>query len=218
MFLSRLPKLYAILDGDAIGAVSLDLLDTAGALRDAGIQLLQYRDKRAGKNKVLKNAIAIQKIFRGSGALLILNDWPVLAAEAGWDGVHVGQADTSVAEARAYVGTNRLVGVSTHTVEQFRGAANAGADYIAFGPIFDTTSKSDAEPAVGLEGLRVVRALSDLPLVAIGGISGNKVPSVLRAGADSIALISALFTRGEPVRDAASRLLHITNSDEGCAH
>ena len=209
---ARLPRLYAILDGDTIRAVGLEILDAARALHEVGVQLLQYRDKKADKAEILKNAKAIREIFFGSECLLILNDWPDLAAEAEWDGVHVGQTDTSVLEARRCVGPTRVVGVSTHTVEQFRWAAKTDADYIAYGPIFGTHSKSDAEPAIGLESLGIVRTLSDRPLVAIGGISGDQMPRVFGAGADSIALISALFTRGEPVREAALRLLHVANS------
>ncbi len=209
---ARLPGVYAILDGETIQAVGLDLLDAAESLREAGVRLLQYRDKKADNDKVLKNARALREIFHRSETLLILNDLPGIAVEAGWDGVHIGQTDVSVAEARASVGPGRVVGVSTHTVEQFRIARETDADYIAYGPIFGTRSKTDAEPAVGLTGLREVRPLSDRSLVAIGGISGDQMSSVFAAGADSIALISALFTRGEPVRGAALRLLHIAAS------
>ena len=212
MLSAGLPRLYAILDGSTIRAADLDLLDAARALCEAGVRLLQYRDKKAEKDKVLRNARAIREIFPQSETLLILNDWPDLAVEAGWDGVHIGQTDVSVAEARARVGTTRVIGVSTHTVEQFRGAVDTDADYIAYGPIFGTRSKANAEPAVGLARLREVRTLSERPLVAIGGISGDRMPSVFAAGADSIALISALFTRGEPVRDAALRLVGIADS------
>lgn len=210
MPLVRLPRLYAILDGKATRAAGVDLLDAAQALCDAGITLLQYRDKMASAKDILQRARAIGGIFRGSGALLILNDWPDLAVQAEWDGVHVGQTDTSVADARASVGTGGLVGVSTHTVAQFRQADQTDADYIAYGPIFETLTKRDAEPAVGLHGLREVRRLSSRPLVAIGGISNRRVSNVFEAGADSIAIINALFSRGTNVRSAASHLLAIT--------
>lgn len=214
MRIGRLPRLYAILDSDSVRAAGFDLLDAARGLRVAGVKLLQYRNKTADGERVLRDARAIKNLFEGTATILILNDSPLLTVEAGWDGVHVGQTDSSVEQARACVGPDRLIGVSTHSTEQFRQASAADADYIAFGPIFGTATKSDAMPEVGLEGLESVRPLRTRPLVAIGGISEARMRSVYQAGADSVALISALFSQGLPVEKAARRLLRIADSDE----
>ena len=207
MRLTRLPRLYAILDGGTVRAAGLDLLETATALRDAGLTLLQYRDKGEGEAAILRNARSVARVFEESDAMLLLNDWPEIAVEAGWDGVHVGQTDTAVAEARRIVGPDRIVGVSTHTTVQFLAATATDANYIAFGPIFGSSTKLDAEPAVGLEGLREIRRLTTRPIVAIGGVSAERLPAVYAAGADSIALIGALFQQGESVLKSTSRLL-----------
>lgn len=108
------------------------------------------------------------------------------------DGVHLGQDDLPVEEARKLMGGSRIIGVSTHSVEQARAAQSAGADYIGFGPIFTTTTK-DAGPHQGIEGLREVRKAVTLPVIAIGGINTANLEKVLRAGADGVAVISAIL-------------------------
>ena len=211
MTFTRLPKLYAILDGESVRAAGLDILDAARSLRDAGILLLQYRDKSLSKMEILRNARAIRSIFKESKATLFLNDWPQIAVEARWDGVHVGQSDMAVSDARKVIGVKRQIGVSTHTPEQFRSVLATDADYVAYGPIFRTSTKLDAEATVGLEGLRQVRELSNRPLVAIGGVSFDGIESVFAAGADSVAVAGALFQGGQSVLTAACRLLQRVN-------
>ena len=133
----------------------------------------------------------------GSACHLILNDRADLAVLANFDGVHVGQGDLSPEDARRVVGTDRIVGVSTHTDEQVRIADQSCADYIAIGPVFATGTKLNPDPVVGLEGVRRARALTTKPLVAIGGITRDNARSVIDAGADSVAVISALFAPDE---------------------
>jgi thiamine-phosphate pyrophosphorylase len=162
-------------------------------LRDAGVTLLQYRDKLGSKEEILRNAKVITEIFRGSEAILVMNDSPTLARLAGWSAVHVGQSDAAIVEARAGLSSAAIVGCSTHTEEQVIAADAAGADYIAIGPVFATSTKRNAEPVVGLEGVRRARALTTRPLVAIGGITFENTSSVIDAGADSIAVIGALL-------------------------
>ena len=125
--------------------------------------------------------------------VLILNDYPALAVEAGFDGVHVGQTDMPVEEARALIGYERMVGVSTHTPEQLAAAELSSADYVAIGPVFATSTKVNPDPVVGIEGVRRARAMTKKPLVAIGGITLENCRAVLDAGADSVAVISAIF-------------------------
>jgi thiamine-phosphate pyrophosphorylase len=119
-----------------------------------------------------------------------VNDRADVASLAGASGVHVGQDDLEVEEARALVGKGKWVGVSTHNIEQFRAAAATSAEYIAFGPVFATSSKANPDPVVGIELLRRVRDLSEKPIVAIGGITLENAPSVIQAGADCVAVIS----------------------------
>jgi thiamine-phosphate pyrophosphorylase len=127
-----------------------------------------------------------------------VNDRPDVAALAGATGVHVGQEDLDVEQARRVVGRDRLVGVSTHNLEQFKRAAASSADYIAVGPIYDTSTKANPDPVVGVDLLRRVRRLSDKPVVAIGGITLEHAAAVIEAGADSIAVISGILRASDP--------------------
>jgi thiamine-phosphate pyrophosphorylase len=146
-------------------------------------------------------------VFAGSPCRLILNDRADLAVLANFDGVHVGQGDLSPEDARRVVGPDRIVGFSTHTDEQARIAEQSSADYIAIGPIFATGTKPDASPVVGLEGVRRARALTTKPLVAIGGITRANARSVIDSGADSVAVISALFAANESPEHVARDFL-----------
>jgi thiamine-phosphate pyrophosphorylase len=211
----RLPKLYPIIDRETLAARGIALQAFARELCDAGVTLLQYRDKVGGPQEVLRATAEIAAVFEGSGATLILNDRADLAALAGW-GVHVGQGDLSPADARAVVAAHpcaknahewgtQIVGVSTHTEEQVLEADASEADYIAVGPVFTTSTKLNAEPVVGLEGVRRTRK----PIVAIGGITLENARSVIDAGADSVAVIGGLFVPGRSVREVAEDFLQI---------
>jgi thiamine-phosphate pyrophosphorylase len=171
----------------------LNVFDFAKELREAGVNLLQYRDKHGSQEEILRNAKIIQEVFRGVECTLIMNDDPVLAMLSDWNAVHVGQGDAAIGEARSVLLPEGIVGCSTHNDTQVATANKAGADYIAIGPVFATTTKSDAEPVVGLEGVRSARALTTCPLVAIGGITPENAASVIEAGADSVAVIGALL-------------------------
>jgi thiamine-phosphate pyrophosphorylase len=127
-----------------------------------------------------------------------VNDRPDIALLAGAGGVHVGQEDLSVEEARAICGSDRWVGVSTHTLEQLASADRTSADYIAFGPIFQTVTKKNPDPIVGTEMLRKARQMTKKPLVAIGGITLERAAEVYRAGADSLAVIRDLICAPNP--------------------
>jgi thiamine-phosphate pyrophosphorylase len=187
------PRLYAIINADSLAARSIDLLEFANGLYEAGVELLQYRNKRGSARQVLDDAARLNKLRLAKNFKLILNDRADLALLANFDGVHVGQDDLSPEDARRIVGPNAWVGVSTHTAEQVAEADTADCDYIAYGPIFATASKKDSEPAVGLDGLRGARSLTRKPLIAIGGITRQNCRAVLDAGADSVAVISGLF-------------------------
>jgi thiamine-phosphate pyrophosphorylase len=204
-----LPRLYPILDHDFLGRRGLDAVRFAETLRTAEVDLLQYRNKSGSPQEILRVAALIGEVFRGAACRLMMNDRADLALLAGWDGVHVGQEDLSPEDARRVVGAGRWVGVSTHTDGQVRVAEESCADYIAVGPVFATGTKLDAEPMIGLEGVRRARALSAKPIVAIGGITRQNARSVIEAGADSVAVISALMVRGETVEKVARDFLEI---------
>ena len=200
-------RLYAIADAEILAVRGVALADFAGDLRAAGVGLVQYRDKTGSPQEVLRAAAILREAMAGSACRLIMNDRADLAVLANFDGVHVGQGDLSPAAARRVVGPNRIVGVSTHTPEQVRAADLTAADYVAIGPVFATGTKPDASPVVGLEGVRRARALTSKPLVAIGGITRDNARSVIDAGADSIALISALFAANESTAQIARDFL-----------
>jgi thiamine-phosphate pyrophosphorylase len=196
-------------DAGLLGLRGIGLEDFARALLEAGVTLLQYRDKAGEPQRVLQNAAMIREVFAGTEVRLIMNDRADLAVLAKWDGVHVGQGDLSPEDARRVVGAERWIGVSTHTDEQVRLAELSCADYVAVGPVFATGTKVDAEPVIGLEGVRRARALTTKPLVAIGGITRANARSVMDAGADSVAVIGALLVEGEPVTKVAGDFLDL---------
>ncbi|MEA2649232.1 MAG: thiamine-phosphate pyrophosphorylase [Candidatus Binataceae bacterium] len=174
------------------------MVDTAGGqdpaalarmLLEAGARIMQLRLKEAGSRDFLATAREIAGLCRSHGAMLIVNDRADIARLADAAGVHVGQDDLPLADARAIMGTGSIVGVSTHSVEQARAAAAGGADYIGFGAIYTGGLKNVAK-AQGLERLRAVRAAVSLPIVAIGGITETTMPEVLAAGADAAAIIT----------------------------
>jgi thiamine-phosphate pyrophosphorylase len=191
-----LPRLYAIIDVDLLAAHSLNLASFAKELRDAGIKLVQYRNKEGTTRAILNDVSVLHKIFPPDGDVqLLLNDRVDLALLANCNGVHVGQEDLTVNDALSIVGEHSWVGVSTHSPQQIIEAGQTTCTYIAYGPIFATSSKDNPDPTVGLEGLRIARTLTQKPLVAIGGITRENCRAVIYAGADSVAIISNLLPK-----------------------
>jgi thiamine-phosphate pyrophosphorylase len=204
-----IPRLYAIVDAEVLAARGVLLAVFVRKLRAAGVGLVQYRDKNGAPQEILRAASILREAMAVSGCKLLLNDRADLAVLAGFDGVHVGQGDLSPADARRVVGPDCIVGVSTHTDEQARIANESCADYVAIGPVFVTGTKPDASPVVGLEGVRRARALTTKPLVAIGGITHANARSVTDAGADSVAVITALFAPSTSTEQLARDFLRI---------
>ena len=194
-----MPRLYVILDA---GLVQGSVQSIARQLVSAGVRLLQYRAKGVSAREVLETAKQLAQMARAEGTSLFVNDRPDLAYLAGADGVHVGQDDLSVEQTRAIVGQDRWVGVSTHNREQFEAAAATSADYIAIGPIFQTTSKANPDPVVGTGLLRELRPLTKKPIVAIGGIRLERAAELIEAGANSVAVISDILRAEDPVQQA----------------
>lgn len=190
-----LPPLYVILDA---ALLPNDPVEFEKRLMEAGARLLQYRNKTAPAREVLQAAQALGVTARQEGASFLVNDRPDIARLAWADGVHVGQDDLEVAAARAIVGSDAIVGISTHNLEQFKAAAETDADYIAVGPVFATRSKAKPDPVVGLELIREARQLTSKPIVAIGGITLERAAEVIAAGADSVAVISDILAAKNP--------------------
>jgi len=196
--LTTLPRLYPILDADALGRAAVPLTTAARVLYDAGVRWVQYRDKQSSDAEVVERMRELRAVFPSGESLLLLNDRVQLSIKGEADGVHVGQADMAPAEARRILGPNRLLGVSTHNVAQLRAAqATGAADYLAIGPVYATGSKENPDPVVGLEGVKLARRLTGLPLVAIGGITAENGREVMEAGADAVAVISGLLPEGD---------------------
>jgi thiamine-phosphate pyrophosphorylase len=173
------------------------------ALR-GGVQVVQLRMKGASDAQILGAASRVARACATHGALFILNDRPELVAPAGADGVHVGQDDTTVAEARSLVGERAIVGLSTHTPAQVDAAAELGADYIGVGPVHETPTKP-GRAAVGLDLVRYASEHAQMPFFAIGGISPANVGDVRAAGARRVAVVRALTQARDPA-DVARRL------------
>jgi thiamine-phosphate pyrophosphorylase len=190
-----LPRLYVILDAALITSSERDC---ALSLAEAGVRLLQYRNKSASPRQHLESSSEISEAVRPRGVSFFVNDRPDVAFLAGADGVHVGQDDLDPEQARRVIGTKKLIGVSTHNLEQFERAAASSADYIAVGPVFSTSSKANPDPVVGLDFVRKVRGLTRKPIVAIGGISLERAASAIEVGADSVAVISGILNAPDP--------------------
>ena len=194
--------LYLIADA----AGGRDAVALAEAILAGGAALLQLRAKDAATAELVALARAIKARTDAAGARLIINDRADVARLVGAAGVHLGQDDLPPAAARAILGPAAVIGFSTHSQEQVAAALRDGAiDYLAFGPIYATTSKRGADPAQGLVALSAVRARCALPLVAIGGIDASTVADVLAAGADAVAVIGAVAGAADPA--AALRAL-----------
>ena len=197
------PPLYAIMDAALAAGRELAL---AEKLLQAGVELIQYRDKQGSPRRLFETAVQLVSLLRPRGARLIINDRPDVAVLSGAAGVHVGQEDLGPDEARAICGPRACVGVSAHTLEQVRSAATSAADYVAIGPVFSTTTKLRPDPVVGLDFVRQARALTAKPLVAIGGITLERAAEVYAAGADSLAVAHDLLTAADSAARARGYL------------
>jgi thiamine-phosphate pyrophosphorylase len=205
----NLPKLYPILDVSCFAPplrTTSAMVDYARDLAAGGATLIQYRSKVGSTREMLAHAREIRHVL-DDGVTLIMNDRADICLAADFAGVHVGQDDLSAEGARTVIGPGRILGVSTHNLEQLREADAGPADYIAFGPVFKTSSKQKPDPLVGLEGIRAARAATTKPLVAIGGITRANARSVIDAGADSVAVIAELLSSPSKVAEEFLRML-----------
>src|SRR5437016_2539201 len=190
-----LPRLYVILDA---ALITVPETDFAEKLVNAGVRLLQYRNKRASARELFECSKRLSSLFVPQDIIFIVNDRADVASAAEASGVHVGQEDLRAEAARSVIGTGKLLGVSTHNLDQFRDAAATSADYVAVGPVFSTSTKANPDPVIGIEFIRRVRGLTDKPIVAIGGIRLERAVEVIQAGADSVAVISDIILARDP--------------------
>ena len=165
---------------------------------DAGVRLLQYRNKRASARELFESSKRLSSLLIPQGVTFVVNDRADVASAAEASGVHLGQEDLGAGAARSVIGMGKLLGVSTHTLDQFKEAAVTSGDYVAVGPVFSTSTKANPDPVVGIEFIRRVRRLTDKPIVAIGGITLERAVEVIQAGADSVAVISDILLAPDP--------------------
>lgn len=194
-----LPRLYVILDA---ALLTVPETECTQKLADAGVRLLQYRNKSASSRQLFEFSRRLSSLLAPSGVSFVVNDRADIALLAGASGVHVGQDDLGAEEARSVIGAGKLVGVSTHTLEQFERAMETSADYVAVGPVFSTSTKANPDPVVGIDFIRRVRGLTSKPIVAIGGIRLEQAAEVIRAGADSVAVSSDILLAPDPGKRA----------------
>lgn len=188
----RLPRVYPILDSDALDRRGITLEAAAAAVLEGGAEILQLRHKRHWRRATFDSARKIESLCAEAGARLVVNDRAdfALLLDAG---LHLGQDDLPPRDARNLIGADRLLGFSSHNPRQLCAAGGEPIDYAALGPIFGTASKENPDPMVGIEELRRCRALIEKPLVAIGGITLENAAAVWSAGADSVAVIGGLL-------------------------
>lgn len=164
----------------------------------AGVRIVQLRMKDAPRDEIVATARALRRITAGTDTIFIVNDDPSIAAEAGADGVHVGQGDMPVAEVRRQYPSLRIVGLSTHNMAQAEASIAAKPDYIGVGPVHATPTKKIPDPTLGVEQAAKMIARVPYPAVAIGGIDGGNLPEIIRAGARNWAVVRAVCGSKEP--------------------
>ena len=204
------PRLYCILD---LGyTAEVDAPATTASLLAGGADLLQLRAKHHDIATIRRVAESLIPLCRAAGVPFILNDHPALAAELGADGVHIGQDDGSLAEAREIVGPGKIIGRSTHSLDQARAALAEGFDYIGFGPLFPTPTKA-GRPGIGLDDIAAMErdVGSSIPAFCIGGIKRANLHQVLVAGARRIVIVSDLLTAAD-VREATREVATVFRS------
>ena len=178
---------------------------------DAGVTFIQYREKGKTRREVYEEAVRLRELTRSFNAVFIVNDHADIALAVEADGVHLGQDDLPLKEARTIMGS-RIVGISTHSLEQASEAEAGGADYIGFGPIFHTTTK-DAGIPQGVDILKIIKQNVRIPIVAIGGIGIDSVTDVMNAGADCIAVATAIC-KGD-ITENARKFVHTLQTMKG---
>ena len=188
----KLPRVYPILDSESLARHGITLETAAASFLEGGAGILQIRHKQHWSRGHFESARTVAKLCREAGALLVVNDRADFAMLLDAS-LHIGQDDLSPRDARRLMGSEALIGFSSHNVPQLCAAGGEPVDYVALGPIFSTASKLNPDPVTGVEEVRRCRSLIEKPLVAIGGITQENALQVLEAGADSVAVIGGLL-------------------------
>lgn len=192
-----MPRVYPVTDRELSGLTHAEQVRRLAA---AGATLIQLREKHLPAGEFYAEAVKAVAAAREAGVILLINDRVDIAKMTRADGVHLGQDDLPPAAARRLLGDYAIIGFSTHSLAETTAAASEPVDYIAFGPIFQTDTKPDTEPVVGLAQLADIRnALPNIPLVTIGGINAQNIAAVIEAGADSAAVIRSAVAGGENI-------------------
>lgn len=210
----RVLGLYVIIDPEVTGG--RDPLAIATAAINGGARMLQLRDKLRDKGEVLPLAVELQKLCLANDADLIVNDHADLAAAVSSAGLHVGQTDLPVAQARKVLSPHQVIGRSNHEMEELTESQEMGVDHVAFGAVYATGTKGVGRPPQGPDRLRRAKELTQLPLVAIGGINAENVAPVVQAGADAVCVTAAVGLAPEP-EAAAARLVEAIRNAGGRA-
>ena len=192
--------IYLVTDTGACLGKSLESV-VSDAVR-AGVSVVQLREKKADTREFLEKALALKAILKPAGVPLIINDRLDIALAAGADGVHLGQSDMPYAYARKLMGSKAIIGLSVETWEDVEEAQELDVAYLGVSPVFPTPTKTDTKEPWGLEGLQKIKEFSCHPLVAIGGINESNALEVIRAGADCLAVVSAICSADEPFEGA----------------
>lgn len=189
-------RLYLVTDPRLCAKIGV--VETVSRAVAGGVTMVQLRDKHATTAQRIELSIALREALQGTGVPLIINDDVTAAVEAQVDGAHIGQGDISAAQARAFLGPDKILGLSCETPQTVRDADPALVDYLGLGPVFGTATKTDHAQPTGFDGLAQLVALSSLPNVAIGGLKPDHINGVLASGADGMAVVSAICGQPDP--------------------
>ncbi len=212
MNLLCLPRIYPIIDDTYIPYDRME--ETAQALIDGGARILQLRGKDISSAELLMAARSIARLTKKEDVIFIVNDRIDIALFSNADGVHIGQDDMPVLVARKLLGREKIIGFSTHSVKEAVAAEKLPVDYISFGPLFTTKSKKDAEEPKGVKVLTEVSSSVEIPIVAIGGIGGERIGEVLRSGANSVAMISDILSATD-IKGKMKHLMAMSEEQQG---
>jgi thiamine-phosphate pyrophosphorylase len=205
-----LPNIYPITDTSLSG---LSHIEQVRRMVSGGATFIQLRDKLTPAGEFYQSVVEVMSFARELNVKVIVNDRVDIALAAGADGVHLGQDDLPVAEARKILGPGAIIGVSTHSIDQVSEAVELPVDYIAIGPVFATRTKRDHEPLVGLSLVHEARLLAKtIPVVAIGGIDLSNAAAVLSAGANSVAVISDILSAPDEIEDRVRKFLQVDSN------
>ena len=195
-------SLYLVTDSDL--ARGRSLLDIVRAAVDGGVTCVQVREKTVSSRKYLERLAPVRDLLRERGVPLFVNDRVDIALAVEADGVHLGQTDMPLALARRIAGDRLIIGISCEAAQDAVEAERGGADYVSVSPVFATPTKTDTAPALGLDGVRAIRAAVRVPVVTIGGINASNAADVIRAGADGVCVVSAIVGAPDPRAAAAA--------------